>query len=78
MIKIFTKTECANCQKAKELGSELEKKGIKVEYYDIKTIAGLTEASFYNIMSTPSIILINETITKSWLGKVPEISEIIG
>jgi len=28
-------------------------------------------------MSTPSVILINETTKKSWLGKVPELNEIL-
>jgi len=77
MIKIFTKVNCANCPKAKELGKVLEKKGCEVVYYDIDTVEGLTEASYFNIMSTPSVILINETTKKTWLGKVPELNEIL-
>lgn len=76
MIKIFTKVNCVNCPKAKELGKQLEEKGFEVIYYDIETVEGLTEASYFNIMTTPSIILINETTTKSWLGKVPELKDI--
>jgi len=40
----------------KEIGMNLKEEGFPVYHYDLDTIDGLAEASYYSILSTPSII----------------------
>jgi hypothetical protein len=60
------------------LGKELEEEGIKVVYYDVKSLEGLTEASFYSVFSTPGIIIVNneEEEVAGWRGEVPSKEDI--
>lgn len=79
MIKIFTKKDCPLCPGAKELGQKLLEKGKNVEYFDIDTASGLAEASFYTVMSTPTIVLSDQSGDEinSWRGEVPILSNIL-
>src|SRR3972149_5336033 len=60
LIKIFTKAKCPKCPAVKEIGRELKKEGVPVLNYDLDTIEGLAEASFYSILSTPSLVIEDE------------------
>ena len=66
--KLFWRREIA-----KKLEEELE-----VQYCDVDTVDGLTEACMYQIMSTPSLVLIDEKgdEIESWKGTLPEIDYI--
>ena len=77
-IKIFTRAKCPKCPAAKEIGKELKKEGVQVMSYDLDTIDGLAEASFYSILSTPSIIVEDEEEKEvaSWKGMVPTLQEV--
>jgi hypothetical protein len=77
-IKIFTKAHCPKCPAAKEIGTVLKKEGVPVLNYDLDTIDGLAEASFYSILSTPSIVIEDERETEviSWRGVVPSLQEV--
>ncbi len=77
-IKIFIKAKCPKCPAVKEIGKELKKEGVQVLNYDLDTIDGLAEASFYSILSTPSIIIEDdeEREVKSWRGVVPTLQEV--
>jgi glutaredoxin len=77
-IKIFTKAKCPKCPAAKEIGKELIKEGVPVLNYDLDTIDGLAEASFYSIRSTPSIIIEDEEEREviSWRGVIPTLQEV--
>jgi glutaredoxin len=77
-IKIFTKAKCPKCPAVKEMGTELKKEGVPVLNYDLDTIDGLAEASFYSILSTPSIIIEDEEERElmSWRGVVPTLQEV--
>ncbi len=77
-IKIFTKAKCPKCPAAKEIGMALKREGVQVINYDIDTIDGLAEASFYSILSTPSIIIEDEDEKEiaSWKGLVPTLQEV--
>jgi hypothetical protein len=77
-IKIFTKAKCPRCPAIKEIGRELKKEGLSVLNYDLDTIDGLAEASFYNILSTPSIVIEDEEEREvmSWKGVVPTLQEV--
>jgi len=78
-VKIFWQKNCPNCPRAKKLGKELEKEKIKVIYYDINDVDGLAEACFYNILTTPSIIITddNDQEIKNWKGEVPFLKDIL-
>jgi len=51
---------------AKQLEKEAE-----VQYFDVDTVDGLAEASYYDIASTPSIVVLdnNENEIKIWRGR---------
>lgn len=68
-VKLFYKKECPRCPAAKELVKETE----NVEYFDIEDVDGLSEATYYGVMATPSIIVLDESNNpvKAWLGEVP-------
>lgn len=76
-IKIFWQKNCPNCPEAKNVGKQLEKE-IIVRYFDIDTVNGLAEASYYNIASTPSVVIVDndDNQIKIWRGKTPGIKEI--
>ena len=77
-IKIFTKAKCPKCPAIKQIGAELQKEGVPVYHYDLDTIDGLAEASFYSILSTPSLIIEDEEEREiiGWRGKVPTLQEV--
>ena len=77
-IKIFVKAKCPKCPAAKEIGMELKREGLPVSHYDLDTIDGLAEASFYSILSTPSFIIEDEEEMEvaSWRGMVPTLQEV--
>lgn len=77
-IKIFTKSKCPKCPGVKEIGKELKREGMPVFQYDLDTIDGLAEASFYSILSTPSIIIEDEQEREvaSWRGVAPTLQEV--
>lgn len=76
IVKIFTQPSCPKCPEAKKLGKELEKI-VKVEYFDIKDVDGLAESTYYDVLSTPSIVIVNdEKELVSWRGETPKIEEV--
>jgi hypothetical protein len=76
-IKIFWQPECPKCPKAKELGETLKNEGYDVELFNTKEIDGLAESVYYDVLSTPSVVVIHEGEKKaSWLGEVPAIEAI--
>lgn len=79
-VKIFTKKTCPKCPPARELGEELKNKDVEVLYYDMENPDGLAEASMFNVMATPTIVLVNDDDEeeKSFRGNVPSLEEIIG
>lgn len=73
-IKLFWQENCRKCPSAKETVSGFD----GVEFLNIEEARGLAEATFYGIMSTPSIIVVDEDerMLAAWHGQVPEIEEI--
>ena len=74
-LKAFTKTECPNCPAAKKLAKNLETKGAKVEWFDLDNEDGLSEAVFFDVLSTPSLIITDDSDEEviAWRGEVPPI-----
>lgn len=79
IVKIFWQDKCSNCPPAKQIGKKLEERGVAVEYLDIQSIDGMSEALFYKILASPSIVVSdgNGEIA-SWRGNVPTVEEILG
>ncbi len=77
-IKIFTKSNCPRCVALKDIAQELMKEGLKVVNYDLDTVEGLSEAAYYSILSTPSIVIEDESENEiaSWRGVLPSIQEL--
>ncbi len=76
-IKLFTKANCPKCPLAKALCDSL-KDQCQIEYFDVEERDGLAEASFYTVMSTPSIIIVNdEHEVMGFRGEVPKKEEIL-
>jgi protein-disulfide isomerase len=78
-ILIFIKQDCPRCPAAKVLGERLREKGQVVHQFDVDIADGLAEASFYGVMSTPAVIVIdgNEQQLAVWRGSVPPDEELL-
>jgi len=82
ILKIFTQPICPNCPPAKELEKQLSNKVIKqlrVESYNTTSVEGMAEAAFYQVMGTPTILLVDDKggIVAEWRGKVPKKEEVL-
>ncbi len=78
-VKIFTKQECPRCPQAKQLGAEIEQDGCSVLSYDIETVDGLAEATFFSVQATPTIIVedADENVVADFRGQVPTREELL-
>lgn len=77
IVKIFWQPECSKCQQAKELGESLKKDGISVEFHNIKEVDGLSESIFYDVLSTPSVVVVENGEEKAaWHGELPEVNSV--
>lgn len=77
-LKVFTQDGCPNCPTAKRIAKQLEAEGAPVEWYDLDEEMGLTEAVFYDVLSTPSLIITDQegVELKAWRGEVPSIHQV--
>ncbi|MDI6703629.1 MAG: thioredoxin family protein [bacterium] len=61
-IKLFGKEMCHGCKVAKErilsLIEHVDPK-VKFNYYDLDTVDGLAEGSFYEVQHVPTILILN-------------------
>ena len=77
ILKVFTQPSCPRCPAAKKVVAQVEDK-FTVEQYDIKTEDGLSEALGYDVMSTPSMVVIDKNkIIAEWRGQSPTVEELI-
>jgi len=79
IVKVFTKETCPKCPPAKDLAQKLIEKDVDVELYSLDEADGLAEASMYDVMSTPSIIVCDKegSEERSFRGEVPSEEEIL-
>lgn len=85
ILKIFTQTCCPNCPPAKVLGKKLTesaevKEGkLKLEWYDTAEVEGMAEAAFYQVMATPTLLLVDEKgkLVGEWRGQAPKMAEVL-
>ena len=78
-VKFFTKQECPRCPQAKQLAQELEQDGYTVVSYDVETVEGLAEATFFGVQATPTIIVedADENMVADFRGQVPSREELL-
>ena len=58
-LKVFVRPGCPKCPAAKRLAEDLKNK-VDVTIYDTETREGLAEASYYQVMSTPTFVAVDE------------------
>jgi thiol-disulfide isomerase/thioredoxin len=79
VVKIFYKDDCPKCPLAKQLRDNLKKKNVQVLDYNVGTADGLAEASFYSVMSLPTVVVEDamENGLGEWRGDVPRMEEVL-
>lgn len=79
IVKIFYKDDCPNCPMAKKLRDNLKEKDVHVFDYNVETADGLAEASFYSVLSLPTIVVedASENGIGEWRGVVPKVEEVL-
>jgi thiol-disulfide isomerase/thioredoxin len=78
-VKIFYKDDCPKCPLAKQLRDKLKEKNVNVLDYNVGTADGLAEASFYSVMSLPTVVVEDalENGVGEWRGDVPRMEEVL-
>ncbi len=79
VVKIFYKDDCPKCPLAKDLRDKLKEKNVNVVAYNVGTADGLAEASFYSVMSLPTVV-VEDTMENGigeWRGDVPRIEDVL-
>ena len=79
-IQLFTQKNCPKCPTAKETVREIKtERSVDVAEFDVDTVDGMAEAAYYGIMSTPSLVLVDQEGEEviSWRGIPPEKSKIL-
>jgi hypothetical protein len=79
VVKIFYKDDCPKCPLAKQLRDDLKGKNVEVLDYNVGTADGLAEASFYSVMSLPTVVVEDamENGLGEWRGDVPRMEEVL-
>ena len=69
-IKLFVKDDCPRCPAAKKAVEGIA----GIEVYSVDEADGLAEASFYGVLSTPTVLVLDETDREiaSWRGEAPD------
>lgn len=80
ILKLFTQPTCGKCPSAKQIVAEVrsKKSDVRIEEYDVTTVDGMAEASFYTVMATPTILVCDNggKIIKGFSGEAPSIQEL--
>lgn len=73
VVKIFYKDDCPKCPLAKKLRDNLRQQKVSVLDYNVGTADGLAEASFYSVMSLPTVLVEDgmENGVGEWRGTCP-------
>lgn len=73
-IKLFVKDDCPRCPAAKHAVRGFD----AVEVFDIDDVDGLAEASFYGVLATPTVLLVDSggNEVEGWRGSIPDTSRI--
>jgi hypothetical protein len=77
-IKLFWKQDCPKCPAAKQVSYNLKSEGFDILEYDLETTEGLAEGAYHGVLSTPTLLIIDEHDKEvlQWRGDVPSSEEI--
>jgi thiol-disulfide isomerase/thioredoxin len=77
-LKAFWKEDCPRCPQMKQVVEQLRKNGYKVQYFDIETVDGLAEGAFHSVLSTPTLLLVDDKDRElaQWRGIIPTMEEV--
>lgn len=69
-VKLFVSDDCPRCPAAKRACEGID----NLRIYDIQSIDGLAEASFYGVMATPSVLVFDSSghEVAGWRGEAPD------
>jgi glutaredoxin len=69
-VKVFVKEDCPRCPAAKRACEGVQ----NVQVYDVTSIEGLAEASFYNVLDIPSVLVLDSAGNEiaAWRGEAPD------
>ncbi len=81
IIKVFTQPTCGKCPAAEAVIKKLKDSSLtnlKFEEYDVTTVDGMAEGSFYMVMATPTILVCDDTgkVIKDFRGEAPSLTEL--
>lgn len=73
-VKLFIKEDCPRCPAAKRACEGVQ----NVQVFDVASIDGLAEASFYSVLATPSVLVLDSSGKEiaAWRGEAPDASAI--
>ncbi len=73
-VKLFVREDCPRCPAAKQACQGVQ----NVQIYDVASVDGLAEASFYNVLATPSVLVLDSSGKEiaAWRGEAPDASAI--
>ena len=79
IVKIFYKDDCPKCPLAKQLRDRLKEQKVDVLDYNVGTVEGLAEASFYSVMALPTVVVEDgmENGIGELRGEVPRMEEVL-
>jgi len=79
IVKIFYKDDCPMCPMAKKLKESLVEKDVGVVDFNVETVEGLAEATFYHVKAVPTVLVEDEKENwlGEWRGNVPHIEEVL-
>jgi len=79
IVKIFYKDDCPMCPMAKKLKESLIEKDVGVVDFNVETVEGLAEATFYHVKAVPTVLVEDEKENwlGEWRGNVPHIEEVL-
>ena len=75
-LKLFWQENCPNCPVAKDLVKNVD--SIQIESFDIDSVDGMSEAAFHAVMSTPSIVIVDNEDKEiaAWRTEMPTLNDI--
>jgi hypothetical protein len=74
-VKLFVKDQCPRCPAAKRACEGID----AVEVFDVASVDGLAEASFYTVLATPTVLVVdtNGREVAGWRGESPDRSALM-
>ncbi len=77
-LKIFTKEENENLEKALNFGKELEEEGYSVQYFDLDTADSSQLTQIFDIFASPAFVITQDDGREvfSWKGTIPPKDEV--